>query len=49
MRNLTPNFCSRLDDLNRRIVSLRNDFRSFKLGQKGKLSFVSYLILSPKR
>ncbi len=62
MRILTLNFCSRLDDLNRRIVvyvqdglyaenagaifSLRNDLRSFKLGQKGTLSFVSYLILS---
>ncbi len=48
MRNLTPNFCFRLDDLKRRIVALRNDLRSFKLEQKGKLSFVSYLILSPK-
>jgi len=48
VRNLTPNFCSRLDDLNRRIVLLRNDLRSFKLGQKDKLSFVGYLILSPK-
>ncbi len=47
MRNLTPNFCFRLDDLKRRIVALRNDLRSFKLEQKGKLSFVSYLILSP--
>ncbi len=49
MRNLTPNFCFRLDDLKRRIVALRNDLRSFKLEQKGKLSFVSYLILSPKQ
>ncbi len=49
MRNLTPNFCFRLDDLKRRIVALRNDLRSFKLEQKGKLSFVSYLILSPNQ
>ncbi len=48
MRNLTQNFCFRLNDLNRRIAMLRNDLRSFKLEQKGKLSFVSYLILSPK-
>ena len=47
MRILTPSFCSRLDDLNRRIVFLRNDLRSFKLRQKDTLSFVSYLILSP--
>ena len=47
-RNLTSNFCFRLDDLKRRIVILRNDFRPFKLGQKGSLSFVSYSILSPK-
>ena len=28
------------------IFSLRNDLRSFRLGQKGRISFVSDLILS---
>jgi len=37
-----------LDALKRRIVFLRNDLRAFKLGQKGMLSSVDYLILSPK-
>jgi len=35
LRNLTQNFCFRLDALRRRIVILRNDLRAFKLGQKG--------------
>ncbi len=48
MRSLTPNFCSRLDDLKRRMVALRKDLRSFKRVQKDKLSFVGNLILSPK-
>ena len=47
MRNLAQIFCFRLNDLKRRIVMLRNDLRSFKLEQKSKLSYVSYLILSP--
>ena len=30
---ITQNYCFRLDDLKRRIVILRNDWRSFSLGQ----------------
>ena len=47
VRSITQNFCSRLDDLKRHITVLRNDFRSFKLRQKDRSSFVSYLLLSP--
>ena len=47
LQNLTQNFCFRLDALRRRIVTLRNDLRAFKLGQKGMLNSVDYLILSP--
>jgi len=47
MRNLTQNFYFSLNAIRRRIVILRNDLIAFKLGQKGKLSFVGYLILSP--
>jgi len=49
LRNLTQNFCFRLDVLRRCIVILRNDLRAFKPRQKGMLSSVDYLILNPKQ